>query len=224
MENKFLDRDGLLYFFQKLKSLFVAKETGKGLSTNDYTTMEKEKLSGIETNANNYKLPIASASMLGGVKVGAGLNVSGEGVLSATGGGTADAVDWANVQSKPTTISGYGITDAYTKSETYSRSELDGKLSSVYKPAGSVSFSELPTPGADNLGNVYDVTDEFTTDARFINPTPAKYPIGTNVVVIQRDGNYYFDILAGFIDLSGFLKIGDISAIANSEIDSIVTS
>ena len=29
----------------------VAKETGKGLSTNDYTTAEKEKLAGIETGA-----------------------------------------------------------------------------------------------------------------------------------------------------------------------------
>lgn len=222
--DKFLDKDGLLYFWQKLKSFFVAKESGKGLSENNYTTAEKEKLAGIAEKANNYQLPIASGSMLGGVKVGTGLTVSGEGVLSATGGGTADSVDWANVQSKPTTISGYGITDAYTKSETYSRSELDSKLSSVYKPAGSVSFSELPTPGADNLGNVYDVTDEFTTDVRFINPTPVKYPVGTNVVVIQRDGSYYFDVLSGFVDLSDFLKTDDISAIANSEIDSIVAS
>ena len=30
----------------------VAKETGKGLSTNDYTTDEKNKLSGIEDGAN----------------------------------------------------------------------------------------------------------------------------------------------------------------------------
>ena len=30
----------------------VAKETGKGLSTNDYTTTEKNKLAGIATGAN----------------------------------------------------------------------------------------------------------------------------------------------------------------------------
>jgi len=33
------------------------KETGKGLSTNDYTTAEQTKLSGIEASANNYTHP-----------------------------------------------------------------------------------------------------------------------------------------------------------------------
>lgn len=35
----------------------VDKITGKGLSTNDYTTAEKDKLAGIATNANNYVHP-----------------------------------------------------------------------------------------------------------------------------------------------------------------------
>lgn len=59
-----------------------------------------------------YELPIASTTQLGGVKVGAGLSVTANGVLSATGGGTADAVEWNNVLDTPTTIAGYGITDA----------------------------------------------------------------------------------------------------------------
>ena len=45
----------------------VTKEAGKGLSTNDYTTAEKNKLAGIAVGANNYTLPTASAT-LGGVK------------------------------------------------------------------------------------------------------------------------------------------------------------
>lgn len=40
----------------------VDKETGKGLSTNDYTTAEKNKLSGIEANANNYIHPTTSGN------------------------------------------------------------------------------------------------------------------------------------------------------------------
>lgn len=43
----------------------VDKVEGKGLSTNDYTTEEKNKLAGLE----NYTLPIASDTTLGGVKV-----------------------------------------------------------------------------------------------------------------------------------------------------------
>lgn len=48
----------------------VDKQPGKGLSTNDYTTAEKNKLAGIAANANNYTLPTASDSTLGGIKTG----------------------------------------------------------------------------------------------------------------------------------------------------------
>ena len=43
-----------------------------------------------------YELPVASATALGGVKVGSGLSIT-DGVLSATGGGTADSVDWSKI-------------------------------------------------------------------------------------------------------------------------------
>ena len=46
-------------------------------------------------------IPTASASTLGGVKIGAGLSITGDGILSATGGGTADSVEWENVVGKP---------------------------------------------------------------------------------------------------------------------------
>lgn len=52
----------------------VDKVSGKGLSTNDYTTAEKNKLEGIAANANNYTLPTATASVLGGVKIGFSTN------------------------------------------------------------------------------------------------------------------------------------------------------
>ena len=60
----------------------VDTETGKGLSTNDYTDAEKTKLGGIEANANNYSLPAATTSALGGVKVGTNLAVDANGVIS----------------------------------------------------------------------------------------------------------------------------------------------
>lgn len=320
----YLDKNGLLYLWQKITTKFVAKESGKGLSTNDFTNELKTKLDGIEAGATKYVLPTASADTLGGVKVGAGLAIN-EGVLSATGGGTADSVDWSNVQNKPTTLegygitdvykktevyskteiddkgfltehqdisgkadkattlqgygitdaytqtqtdakidekiagkanssdvyiktevytktetdgkidekiagkadksttlAGYGITDAYTKTETYNKEEVDGKLSSVYKPAGNTLFANLPQPSASNLGNVYSMMDAFTTDDRFVASEPTQYPIGTNVVVIQVEDAYYFDVLAGFVDLSGYMKKTDMVAITNEEIDEIV--
>lgn len=54
-QNKALDESGLLYFGQqmlaKLKEIFVGKEAGKGLSTNDFTTALKDKLDGIAAGA-----------------------------------------------------------------------------------------------------------------------------------------------------------------------------
>ena len=125
--SKYLDENGLLYLWSKIKTLVggkVDKEAGKGLSTNDFTTADKTKLDVLE----NYTLPAATADTLGGVKVGAGLDIN-QGVLSATGGGTADSVDWSNVQNKP---------DLALKSD----------LASLYRFKGTVSnYASLPTTG-----------------------------------------------------------------------------
>lgn len=61
---------------------FVKSEDGKGLSTNDFTNQDKEKLDSLE----NYILPVASVETLGGVKIGENLNIDENGVLSASGG------------------------------------------------------------------------------------------------------------------------------------------
>lgn len=57
---KLLTLDGLTYYISKIKAWiddnFVAKVEGKGLSTNDYTTTEKNKLSGIATGAQVNKI------------------------------------------------------------------------------------------------------------------------------------------------------------------------
>lgn len=57
----FLSYNGLLYFWQKIKALLagkVDKIDGKGLSTNDYTTAEKNKLAGLM----NYIHPTTSGN------------------------------------------------------------------------------------------------------------------------------------------------------------------
>lgn len=63
----------------------VDKEEGKGLSTNDFTDAYKTKLESIEGNANNYELPVATGSVLGGIKIGDGWgdNFKDDGTLNA---------------------------------------------------------------------------------------------------------------------------------------------
>ena len=65
--------------------------------------------------------------------------------------------DITNLQStkadKATTLAGYGITDAYTKTE------VDAKVSSVYRFRGSVAtYANLPTTG-QVVGDVWNVED-----------------------------------------------------------------
>lgn len=52
----------------------VDKVDGKSLTSNDFTDILKTKLDGIAENANNYSLPTASETELGGVMVDSALS------------------------------------------------------------------------------------------------------------------------------------------------------
>lgn len=78
-----LDYDGLLYFWQKLKLKLdskVDKVEGKGLSSNDFTNSEKKKLAGIAEGATKYVHPTYTAKDSGLYKI----TVDGNGHVSAT--------------------------------------------------------------------------------------------------------------------------------------------
>ena len=68
----------------QLQAQKVDKVEGKGLSTNDYTTPEKNKLAAIEAEANKYVLPAATTTTLGGIIVGDRLSIDDTGKLVAT--------------------------------------------------------------------------------------------------------------------------------------------
>lgn len=97
---------------------------------------------------------------------------------------------------------------------TKTKDLINGKVSSVYKPVGSVSFENLPTLSSTVLGNVYNVTDSFTVTSDFVEydstpqATQNTYPEGTNVVVVNTgtsaNPSYKFDVLAGFVDLGDY--------------------
>lgn len=61
--------------FDLLDQEKVDKVEGKQLSTEDFTSELKSKLQLIEDNANNYTLPEATSQILGGVKIGNGIDI-----------------------------------------------------------------------------------------------------------------------------------------------------
>ena len=94
--------------------------------------------------------------------------------------------------------------DVYTKTETDDK--IAAAISSTYKPSGSVTFESLPAASAETLGNVYNVTNAFTAGEGFIaDEVGQSYPADTNVAVVEVDGQYYYDALSGFVDLTGYL-------------------
>ncbi|MDY5928439.1 MAG: leucine-rich repeat domain-containing protein [Candidatus Onthovivens sp.] len=97
------------------------------------------------------------------------------------------ATDFNNKADKATTISGYGITDAYTKGE------IDSKISNVYKIKGSSTIANLPTN--PDIGDVYNITD-----SGIISGTEIVVNAGDNVVYTS-DG---WDKLAATVDLSSY--------------------
>lgn len=92
--------------------------------------------------------------------------------------------------------------DVYTKQQTDDK--ISAAISSVYKPAGSTTFAALPAPAANVLGNVYNVTDAFTTTDQFVEGAGKSYPAGTNVAVVLVGEEYKYDVLSGMVDLSDY--------------------
>ena len=120
----------------------------------------------------------------------------------ATSGSYNDLADKPTI---PTVDQTYSGTSTNAQSGVAVKSAIDAAVSSAYKAAGSVAFASLPALSSANEGKVYNVTDAFTTTADFVEGAGKSYPAGTNVVIVNTSGTTYkYDVLAGFVDLSGY--------------------
>ena len=63
-------------------------------TTASYTSEEKSKLAGL----NNYTLPIASSTTLGGVKAGTNVTIADDGTISTSGAGEISNAENTNIQ------------------------------------------------------------------------------------------------------------------------------
>ena len=81
-----------------------------------------------------------------------------------------DVLSWDRIVNKPTTLSGYGISDAYSISSVYNKSEVNNMLEDVANEAKSAA--SLASNVSTNLtNNYYDKTD---IDQKFANQTSIK--------------------------------------------------
>lgn len=166
---KLTDGNGLLYALKGLKTQIVAllsnkvdKVSGKGLSTNDYTTADKKKLDGIAAGANNYTLPTASGATLGGVKTTST-------VTSASGYTPAPIIDGVpyykdtNTTYNPATQSANGLMtaadkkklDAFGAASTYATTAYVGQQISAAGHISKKIVTALPEPSAAKDNVIY---------------------------------------------------------------------
>ena len=121
----------------QLQTQKVDKVEGKGLSTNDYTTPEKNKLAAIEAEANKYVLPAATASALGGVKIGSNITLADGGTISITKTNITSALG-VDPTTKYVTLD---TTQTITGQKTFSKDVIfNNNLTGIYNAGGNLIF------------------------------------------------------------------------------------
>lgn len=203
----------------------VDKVDGFGLSSNDYTSQEKTKLAGL----NNYTLPTASDTVKGGIKVGTGLTMNGE-VLSATGGGMADSVEWDNVLSKPefATVATSGAYNDLTGRPSLATVATSGSYADLSNkptiPTVDVTKSYVDTQLATkaNASNVYtkaEVDSKVSSVYRVIGDVYNVNDTGANYVATSTTPTW--DKLSETVDLSGYATTAAMNSALGNKVDKV---
>lgn len=209
----------------------VDKETGKGLSTNDYTTDEKTKLSGIEVEANKYILPVAGET-LGGIKSGTGITVDGLGNVSINDDSHNHII--SNVDGLQTALDGKAASD---HTHNYAGSDSAGGPANAIKN-GIVTRAKL---AQDTLYSPNDYkTENFSLSASDIGKTivsnvesvllvtltqeaSSTMPIGSEIALfwflgtgltLQASGGIRFVIPEKGVFTNGALKLAELYTLA----------
>lgn len=240
MATKFLDSTGAVYLIGKVKDLLSKKVdvvSGKGLSTNDYTTAEKTKLSGIAEGANKYVLPTAG-STLGGVKTTSTVTT----VTDMTPCPIVDGVPYYKDTNTQVTVDDtLSNTSTNPVQNKVLYSNLAGKA-----PLASPTFTGAPkAPTAAAGTNTTQIaTTEFVTSAvaaavgsitgisfSVVTTLPSTGAAGV-IYLVSNGGsnknaydeyiyvnNTFEKIGTTAVDLSGYLKSTDVTSISTSEID-----
>lgn len=158
----------------QLQTQKVDKVEGKGLSTNDYTTPEKNKLAAIEAEANKYVLPAATASALGGVKIGSNITLANGGTISITKANVTSALGV-----DPTTTYVKKVGDTMTGSLTIETTSDINLYSNIFVPSSRWAVVRLKS--GDEF---WDVTTKSDSGFRI-----QKQGQTTTELVVDNSGN-----------------------------------
>ena len=177
LDEKLIKLDQLLYFWQQLKIYFnakVDKVEGKGLSTNDYTTDEKTKLSGIETGANKtvVEASLTSTSDTNALAASQGkaLKAEIEALTDSMG-----ELGYGDMMKATYDANNDGVVDDASKlggqlPAYYAKAtDIPTKVSKLENDAGYLTQHQDITGKLDTTGNASNTTVTFTSSSTRTN-------------------------------------------------------
>ena len=217
-----LDKTGLTQLWAKIKEKFVLKELKtdsdseyKVLSDNNLTDELKQKI----LNAGDSSFDGQYTSLTGKPSIEGHELASGNQTAASLGLATPSDISIATADM---------ATQTWVTSQNYATTSnvntlISQAVSTVYTPKGSLAdISTLTTIAASGkVGDVYNISSEFTTTNVFIEGIGKKYPAGTNIVLVEVEDEKKWDVLAGSVDLSAYIKSSEMVAITETEIDEI---
>ena len=193
--SKYLDKNGLLFYHTSIKSIFVEQVSGKGLSTEDYTTAEKTKLSGIETGANKTTVDSALSgsstnpvqnSVIKTALDGKVDTVSGKG-LSTEDYTTAEKTKLAGIDTganKTTVDSALSDSSENPVQNKVVKAALDGKVSTV--SGKGLSTEDYTTAEKTKLSGIEAQANKTTVDSAL--SSSSENPVQNKVIKSALDG------------------------------------
>ena len=169
---KYLDQDGLKYYTKKIKDGTIV--AGKCLASGIQGVIDishipqgaLERLVQVADDTARFKLTTAQAQLGDTVKVlstGRMYVVVDESKLSSAAGyveytaGQAAQVPWKGVTGKPTTLGGYGITDAAPKDHTHTIGNVTGLQDNLTGLGNRIKSLEDFTGTTEGLGGMASV-------------------------------------------------------------------
>ena len=163
------------------------------------STVDKNKLDSIAYGANNYTLPIASATALGGIKLGSGLSVTNDGTVSVSADVVAGAVQWNSIENKPNVAILDGNNEFVSD---------DGNIRTIISGNQfSVGYRVNPTQNRWN--------EVLTTGDNYIQTNGIKMFGG-------GDSHHAFTTNGEIFDLSTLVSTSDIQSISTDELNEIL--
>lgn len=172
------------------------------VSAAEYASAAKNSATAADTSAANAAANASTA----GAKATEAANSAASAASSAstaTSKANAASTSAANAANSATEAESYahGGTGARTNEEIdnakyyYEQSKsISVGFSGALRPMGTVAFAQLPSLSAATEGNMYNISDQFTTNANFKEGNGLTIPAGANV---YKTADGYWDILAG---------------------------